>query len=99
MVSHPSSSGYNTMHKRQAWNEPGSTVQMTFGMIFGCKNAHPIATKPLTIRSSPIGHTVEPGRFDDDLVIGGRFEPEEIQMRGGIAQVKGVFLAWSEEIA
>ncbi len=45
-------SGYNTTYKRQIWNEPGATVQTTFGMISGCRNVHPIATRSLTIREA-----------------------------------------------
>lgn len=45
-------SGYNTTYKRQVWNEPGSTVQTTFGMISGCRNVHPVATRSLTIREA-----------------------------------------------
>ncbi len=45
-------SGYNTTYKRQIWNEPASTVQTTFGMISGCRNVHPIATRSLTIREA-----------------------------------------------
>ena len=45
-------SGYNTTYKRQIWNEPASTVQTTFGMISGCRNVHPIATRALTIREA-----------------------------------------------
>lgn len=45
-------SGYNTTYKRQVWNEPGATVQTTFGMISGCRNVHPIATRSLTIREA-----------------------------------------------
>lgn len=45
-------SGYNTTYKRQVWDEPGSTVQTTFGMISGCRNVHPIATRSLTIREA-----------------------------------------------
>ena len=45
-------SGYNTTYKRQIWNEPSSTVQTTFGMISGCRNVHPIATRSLTIREA-----------------------------------------------
>lgn len=45
-------SGYNTTYKRQVWNEEGSTVQTTFGMISGCRNVHPIATRSLTIREA-----------------------------------------------
>ena len=45
-------SGYNTTYKRQVWNEPGATVQTTFGMISGCNNVHPIATRSLTIREA-----------------------------------------------
>lgn len=45
-------SGYNTTYKRQAWEEPGATVQTTFGMISGCRNVHPIATRSLTIREA-----------------------------------------------
>ncbi len=45
-------SGYNTTYKRQIWSEPGSTIQTTFGMISGCRNVHPIATRSLTIREA-----------------------------------------------
>jgi DNA (cytosine-5)-methyltransferase 1 len=45
-------SGYNTTYKRQIWLEPASTVQTTFGMISGCRNVHPIATRSLTIREA-----------------------------------------------
>lgn len=45
-------SGYNTTYKRQVWKEPGATVQTTFGMISGCRNVHPIATRSLTIREA-----------------------------------------------
>ncbi len=45
-------SGYNTTYKRQIWLEPASTVQTTFGMISGCRNVHPIATRALTIREA-----------------------------------------------
>ena len=45
-------SGYNTTYKRQVWNEPASTVATTFGMISGCRNVHPIATRSLTIREA-----------------------------------------------
>ena len=45
-------SGYNTTYKRQVWLEPASTVQTTFGMISGCRNVHPIATRALTIREA-----------------------------------------------
>jgi DNA (cytosine-5)-methyltransferase 1 len=45
-------SGYNTTYKRQEWSEPASTVQTTFGMISGCRNVHPIATRSLTIREA-----------------------------------------------
>ena len=45
-------SGYNTTYKRQVWNEPGSTVATTFGMISGCRNVHPIATRSITIREA-----------------------------------------------
>lgn len=45
-------SGYNTTYKRQVWNEEGSTVQTTFGMISGCRNVHPVATRSLTIREA-----------------------------------------------
>lgn len=45
-------SGYNTTYKRQVWGEPASTVQTTFGMISGCRNVHPIATRALTIREA-----------------------------------------------
>jgi DNA (cytosine-5)-methyltransferase 1 len=45
-------SGYNTTYKRQVWDEPGATVQTTFGMISGCRNVHPIATRSLTGREA-----------------------------------------------
>jgi DNA (cytosine-5)-methyltransferase 1 len=45
-------SGYNTTYKRQIWHDPASTVQTTFGMISGCRNVHPIATRSLTIREA-----------------------------------------------
>lgn len=45
-------SGYNTTYKRQVWMEPAATVQTTFGMISGCRNVHPIATRSLTIREA-----------------------------------------------
>lgn len=45
-------SGYNTTYKRQVWMEPASTVQTTFGMISGCRNVHPIATRSLTVREA-----------------------------------------------
>lgn len=45
-------SGYNTTYKRQVWAEPGATVQTTFGMISGCRNVHPIATRSLTVREA-----------------------------------------------
>lgn len=45
-------SGYNTTYKRQIWTEPAATVQTTFGMISGCRNVHPIATRSLTIREA-----------------------------------------------
>lgn len=45
-------SGYNTTYKRQIWSEPASTVQTTFGMISGCRNVHPIATRSLTVREA-----------------------------------------------
>lgn len=45
-------SGYNTTYKRQVWHEEGSTVQTTFGMISGCRNVHPVATRSLTIREA-----------------------------------------------
>jgi DNA (cytosine-5)-methyltransferase 1 len=45
-------SGYNTTYKRQVWVEPGATVQTTFGMISGCRNVHPIATRSLTAREA-----------------------------------------------
>ena len=45
-------SGYNTTYKRQVWLEPASTVQTTFGMISGCRNVHPVATRSLTVREA-----------------------------------------------
>ena len=32
--------------------QPGATVQTTFGMISGCRNVHPIATRALTVREA-----------------------------------------------
>lgn len=45
-------SGYNTTYKRQVWNEPAGTVATTYGMISGCRNVHPIATRSLTTREA-----------------------------------------------
>jgi DNA (cytosine-5)-methyltransferase 1 len=45
-------SGYNTTYKRQVWREPAATIQTTFGMISGCRNVHPIATRSLTVREA-----------------------------------------------
>ncbi len=45
-------SGYNTTYKRQVWKQPAGTVQTTFGMISGCRNVHPVATRALTIREA-----------------------------------------------
>ncbi len=45
-------SGYNTTYKRQVWTEPAGTVSTTFGMISGCRNVHPIATRALTTREA-----------------------------------------------
>jgi DNA (cytosine-5)-methyltransferase 1 len=45
-------SGYNTTYKRQVWAEPASTVQTTFGMVSGCRNVHPIATRALSVREA-----------------------------------------------
>jgi len=45
-------SGYNTTYKRQIWNEPAGTVATTYGMISGCRNVHPIATRSLTTREA-----------------------------------------------
>jgi len=45
-------SGYNTTYKRQVWDEPAATVQTTFGMISGCRNVHPLATRSLTMREA-----------------------------------------------
>lgn len=45
-------SGYNTTYKRQIWHEPAATVQTTSGMISGCRNVHPIATRSMTIREA-----------------------------------------------
>ena len=39
-------------YKRQIWLEPAGTVQTTFGMISGCRNVHPIATRALTVREA-----------------------------------------------
>lgn len=45
-------SGYNTTYKRQVWNEPAGTVATTYGMISGCRNVHPVATRALTTREA-----------------------------------------------
>lgn len=45
-------SGYNTTYKRQVWAEPAGTVATTYGMISGCRNVHPIATRALTTREA-----------------------------------------------
>ncbi|MBN1463143.1 MAG: DNA (cytosine-5-)-methyltransferase [Paludibacteraceae bacterium] len=45
-------SGYNTTYKRQIWMEPAGTVATTYGMISGCRNVHPIATRALTTREA-----------------------------------------------
>lgn len=45
-------SGYNTTYKRQVWKEPAGTVATTYGMISGCRNVHPIATRALTTREA-----------------------------------------------
>lgn len=45
-------SGYNTTYKRQVWCEPAGTVTTTYGMISGCRNVHPIATRALTTREA-----------------------------------------------
>lgn len=45
-------SGYNTTYKRQIWYEPAGTVATTYGMISGCRNVHPIATRALTTREA-----------------------------------------------
>lgn len=45
-------SGYNTTYKRQIWTEPAGTVATTYGMISGCRNVHPIATRALTTREA-----------------------------------------------
>lgn len=59
-------SGYNTTYKRQVWLEPASTVQTTFGMISGCRNVHPIATRSLTIREAARIQS-----FPDDFIFSG----------------------------
>jgi len=65
-------SGYNTTYKRQVWNEPASTVQTTFGMISGCRNVHPIATRSLTVR--------EAARIQSF--------PDEYQFRGSLGAIR-----------
>jgi len=45
-------SGYNTTYKRQEWDKPAGTVATTFGMISGCRNVHPIATRSMTVREA-----------------------------------------------
>jgi DNA (cytosine-5)-methyltransferase 1 len=59
-------SGYNTTYKRQIWLEPAATVQTTFGMISGCRNVHPIATRSLTVREAARIQT-----FPDDFILKG----------------------------
>lgn len=59
-------SGYNTTYKRMRWDEPASTVSTTFGMISGCRNVHPVATRSLTIREA-----LRCQSFPDDFVVFG----------------------------
>ncbi|MFT3883409.1 MAG: DNA (cytosine-5-)-methyltransferase [Gemmatales bacterium] len=61
-------SGYNTTYKRQVWSEPASTVQTTSGMISGCRNVHPIATRSLTVREAArIQSFPDSYRFDGNV--------------------------------
>jgi DNA (cytosine-5)-methyltransferase 1 len=62
-------SGYNTTYKRQVWHEPAATVQTTFGMISGCRNVHPIATRSLTVREAARVQSF-PDRFQFPGVLG-----------------------------
>jgi len=41
-----------TTYKKQIWTEPAGTVATTYGMISGCRNVHPIATRALTTREA-----------------------------------------------
>lgn len=60
-------SGYNTTYKRQIWDEPAGTVATTYGMISGCRNVHPIATRSLTTREA-----LRLQSFPDSFVLSGK---------------------------
>jgi DNA (cytosine-5)-methyltransferase 1 len=79
-------SGYNTTYKRNVWAEPGGTVQTTFGMISGCRNVHPIATRSLTIREAARLQS-----FPDDYV----FEGSLGTIRTGIGNAVPPLLAFA----
>lgn len=78
-------SGYNTTYKRQVWHEPASTVQTTFGMISGCRNVHPIATRSLTVREAARIQS-----FPDSYCFGDRLAA----MRTGIGNAVPPLLAY-----
>jgi DNA (cytosine-5)-methyltransferase 1 len=78
-------SGYNTTYKRQVWLEPGATVQTTFGMISGCRNVHPIATRALTVREAARLQS-----FPDNFFFGEALGP----MRTGIGNAVPPLLAY-----
>ncbi|WP_293369898.1 DNA (cytosine-5-)-methyltransferase [Nevskia sp.] len=78
-------SGYNTTYKRQVWAEPGATVQTTFGMISGCRNVHPVATRSLTIREAARLQSF-PDTFEFDGSLG--------SIRTGIGNAVPPLLAW-----
>lgn len=79
-------SGYNTTYKRNVWNEPGGTVQTTFGMISGCRNVHPIATRSLTVREAARLQS-----FPDDYAFGEALGT----MRTGIGNAVPPLLAYA----
>lgn len=78
-------SGYNTTYKRQVWDKPSATVQTTFGMISGCNNVHPIATRSLTIREAARLQS-----FPDDY----KFEGTQGAIRTGIGNAVPPLLAY-----
>ncbi len=49
---HRPPSGYNTTYKRLRWDEPGATIQTTFGMISASRTVHPEQHRSLTIREA-----------------------------------------------
>ena len=79
-------SGYNTTYKRNVWEEPGGTVQTTFGMISGCRNVHPIATRSLTVREAARLQS-----FPDDYLFGQALGT----MRTGIGNAVPPLLAYA----